>query len=238
MTRRRAFTLIELLVVIAIIAILAAILFPVFAKAREKARQSSCQSNEKQLVLGILQYTQDYDERLPARIGNMSAGWTENYSWRVVIQPYLKSAQVFMCPSNTFNVYNSYDNQIRRSYNCNGHDAYNTPMRANNGQSLAAIVAPAQLILICEANEGWSEMNLDGCWSWFNGGNPPAALFAGHMGMCNFAFADGHVKSLKPSQTVSNTGPLNMWACDGPNVAPYGNSVNELTNLTNWYAAH
>ena len=61
---RRAFTLIELLVVIAIIAILAAILFPVFAKAREKARQSSCLSNTKQLALGMLQYTQDYDERL------------------------------------------------------------------------------------------------------------------------------------------------------------------------------
>ncbi len=61
---RRAFTLIELLVVIAIIAILAAILFPVFAKAREKARQSSCQSNVKQLGLAFMQYTQDYDEKL------------------------------------------------------------------------------------------------------------------------------------------------------------------------------
>ena len=232
MTRRRAFTLIELLVVIAIIAILAAILFPVFAKAREKARQSSCQSNLKQLALGIQQYTQDFDERFPPRYQA-----AENYSWRVLIQPYLKSTQVFLCPSNTYNVYNSYDNTIRRSYNCNGHDQYNTPMRANNGQALAAATAPAQLILICEANEGWSEMNLDGCWSWFNGGNPPAALFAGHMGMGNFAFADGHVKSLKPSQTVSNNGPLNMWALDGPAVAPYGNSVNEMTSITSYYAS-
>ncbi len=62
---RRGFTLIELLVVIAIIAILAAILFPVFARAREKARQSSCQSNVKQLTLGLLQYMQDYDSRIP-----------------------------------------------------------------------------------------------------------------------------------------------------------------------------
>ncbi len=72
---RRGFTLIELLVVIAIIAILAAILFPVFAKAREKARQSSCLSNMKQIVLGTMQYAQDYDERLPMRwLATDSAG--------------------------------------------------------------------------------------------------------------------------------------------------------------------
>ena len=64
-TTKRGFTLIELLVVIAIIAILAAILFPVFAKAREKARQTTCLSNVKQITLGILQYAQDYDERFP-----------------------------------------------------------------------------------------------------------------------------------------------------------------------------
>ena len=92
---RPAFTLIELLVVIAIIAILAAILFPVFARARENARRSSCQSNMKQIGLGILQYAQDYDERLPAgNVGNLCWGWAGP------IYPYVKSSQIFACPSD------------------------------------------------------------------------------------------------------------------------------------------
>ncbi len=92
MKRRRGFTLIELLVVIAIIAILAAILFPVFAKAREKARQSSCNSNVKQIGVAILAYCQDYDERYP----RYSFG---TWYWPVVISPYMKSVQLFHCPS-------------------------------------------------------------------------------------------------------------------------------------------
>src|SRR6195952_4217645 len=94
-SRKPGFTLIELLVVIAIIAILASILFPAFGRARENARRSSCQSNEKQIGLGLLQYVQDYDERYPIAIGAAS--------WRQVIQPYLKSAQIFTCPSNPNN---------------------------------------------------------------------------------------------------------------------------------------
>ena len=95
--RRRAFTLIELLVVIAIIAILAAILFPVFAKAREKARQSSCQSNEKQILTAILQYGQDYDEKYPWAAWN--GGATLGNHWREATSPYIKNIQVWVCPS-------------------------------------------------------------------------------------------------------------------------------------------
>ena len=90
---RRGFTLIELLVVIAIIAILAAILFPVFARAREKARQSSCLSNVKQISLAALMYAQDYDELLPfAHFGD--GRW-----WYHVLQPYIANEQIFRCPS-------------------------------------------------------------------------------------------------------------------------------------------
>ncbi|RYG63499.1 DUF1559 domain-containing protein, partial [bacterium] len=99
--RLRAFTLIELLVVIAIIAILAAILFPVFGRARENARRSSCQSNLKQIGLGIMQYTQDYDEKFPMyRVTFWAAQPGQTFGWADGIQPYLKSEQIFQCPSN------------------------------------------------------------------------------------------------------------------------------------------
>ncbi len=107
---RSAFTLIELLVVIAIIAILAAILFPVFARARENARRSSCQSNMKQIGLGMLQYAQDYDEKLVGyrmSYANPFAGQTgagsqlnNNTFFNQIVQPYVKSDQIWACPSN------------------------------------------------------------------------------------------------------------------------------------------
>jgi len=96
--KRVGFTLIELLVVIAIIAILAAILFPVFAKAREKARQSSCASNLKQLGLALMQYAQDYDERYPMMYRYMP----DLYWWADVTQPYIKNYQLLVCPSGSY----------------------------------------------------------------------------------------------------------------------------------------
>ena len=91
--KRDGFTLIELLVVIAIIAILAAMLFPVFGRAREKARTASCQSNEKQISLGIMMYAQDYDETPCPSRSNQDVVWT------ALVKPYVKNDQVFVCPS-------------------------------------------------------------------------------------------------------------------------------------------
>lgn len=99
MRRLSGFTLIELLVVIAIIAILAAILFPVFAKAREKARQASCNSNMKQIILGCIMYKSDYDGKFPRNammaVGCAAPGW----DWMEVIMPYIKNTELFVCPS-------------------------------------------------------------------------------------------------------------------------------------------
>ncbi|MBC8139590.1 MAG: DUF1559 domain-containing protein [Fibrella sp.] len=104
--RRNGFTLIELLVVIAIIAILAAILFPVFSQAREKARATSCLSNLKQMGLGLIMYSQDFDEAMPpAWIGysedpSKSVGFPGTARWQDVVQPYVKNTQIFTCPDS------------------------------------------------------------------------------------------------------------------------------------------
>lgn len=143
-----AFTLIELLVVIAVIAIVAAILFPVFAQAREKARQSACLNNEKQIALAIAMYRQDWDGTGPfagwppgpnwAYIGQPGSHY--ELEWQVTIQPYLKSLNILRCPSDTVPfderpvsyLYNHMMSYFRQPY------------------SEAAVVRPAEVVVLLE----------------------------------------------------------------------------------------
>ena len=197
--QRNAFTLIELLVVIAIIAILAAILFPVFARARENARRSSCQSNLKQIGLGMMQYTQDYDERYLAQVINTDP--TTTLQFGAILQPYLKSKQVFVCPSaagSNLPLTADYPTGATATQDHNwvvapptqggdflGSYAMNVQFYSTGAKSLAEITRPSEIALFFDA--AWPE-------SYGSGDAKFAAPSQRHLEGANICFADGHVK--------------------------------------------
>jgi prepilin-type N-terminal cleavage/methylation domain-containing protein/prepilin-type processing-associated H-X9-DG protein len=141
---KRGFTLIELLVVIAIIAILAAILFPVFAKVREKARQTSCLSNEKQLGIAFVQYTNDWDSKWPAGFaatGQTAGPATEGMGWASLVYPYLKSTAVFKCPDDNTQPGAGGNSVVSYAFNSN-----------ISGEADAALNSNVQTVLAYEVN--------------------------------------------------------------------------------------
>ena len=212
---KKGFTLIELLVVIAIIAILAAILFPVFARARENARRASCQSNLKQIALGIFMYNQDYDEKLPLFAVNASAGVTSTnpYGWADAMQPYLKSTQIFQCPSETgapnanptLGLYSDYWFNSNASGQADANfDAPTVTVLLGDGAS-SGVAAPAAPY----AGSARYYQNGDGvaCPGTY-AASTSVASFGGaqrHLDGANLAFADGHVKWLKGTTTSTSS---------------------------------
>ncbi len=232
---RKGFTLIELLVVIAIIAILAAILFPVFARAREKARQTSCLSNLKQIGLASMMYAQDYDEKLPGSCGPRIA-WGAAYETlqcgQMQVQPYIMNAQIWVCPNGSELLANGcpptvggyiYDTYWPAGLPFPMQNSYAVNV-AFRGISMGKIARPAEII-------HWTEVGFDllpGCTWWAKyvayvtptgtsttpdyGYNDSSCSGHPHNGGANIAFADGHAKWLTYSA---------FTGCAADHPAPY-----------------
>ena len=225
--KRSGFTLIELLVVIAIIALLAAILFPAFARARENARRASCSGNMRQIGLGLMQYIQDYDDFLPGRYEGGTA------TLQNTLQPYIKSYQVFQCPSNPQNVREMNEDSTHKSrvsYGPNTREiptggvdnggifAKNFPSDGINDVPVnsAAITVPSSTIAFCEVNGTASDFaisnptfsDMAGCKVDGAADTSAPCLSSHHLKTANYLFADGHVKALQPDKTLL---PVNMW---------------------------
>ncbi|RYX82046.1 DUF1559 domain-containing protein [bacterium] len=216
---KRAFTLIELLVVIAIIAILAAILFPVFSRARENARRTSCSSNLRQITLGLKQYTQDYDERWPIGPNVVNTDFTTG--WSYILQPYIKSLQVYQCPSDKTaptddpSQVGYIDYWYNATLSWNGiYGSAGTP-NYRTSVSEAALAYPSLTILLGEGDDttySKSAYRTNGCTlagqgdgaapafsacdttTYFVKGNGVANGQKKHLDGFNLAFTDGHVK--------------------------------------------
>ncbi|HEX8834432.1 MAG TPA: DUF1559 domain-containing protein [Abditibacteriaceae bacterium] len=227
---RPGFTLIELLVVIAIIAILASILFPVFARARENARKSSCASNLKNLALGWQMYTQDYDETAPGPMYTRAdgarvrwfGGWDGSSVFRPEygqLYPYLKNADIGGCSSwnsETPATYGPVDYAYNAYFTHVHYEAFNA-----NGIKLAAIAAPTQTVLMYDGVRRYAAPDNLYRTPWgypasvssrsdaLGFGADPVSrstFHARHNQTGNVAFADGHVKALKPHYLVSGDG--------------------------------
>lgn len=199
--RRYGFTLIELLVVIAIIAILAAILFPVFAKAREKARQTSCLNNLKQIATAFLSYAQDYDECMPKN-ATYNALLGSYASWSAgPVDAYIKNTQIFNCPSAKTRIY-GYSQYLGQGY-------------GGAGASLGDIRYPVATIMVADS---YDRCMLPSSWR-RPAGSPLGSAYGAVTAACgwrtpsaphndgaNFAYCDGHAKWVKANFSIYTPG--------------------------------
>jgi len=242
--KHHGFTLIELLVVIAIISILAAILFPVFARARENARRASCMSNLKQIGLGVMMYVQDYDDRYPLNAWIPSVPQTDNsmpgakftislpsttpactggkcVSWMDIIYPYIKSVQVFQCPSQRISTVPSYGYSSGLSqHHWYQYDISKYPAGADSGRvpvTLAQVQRPAEIFAIMDYNIQYAVYaNPSDFGSAARSATPATALrVLPHLDGGNVAYADGHVKWVNGAHYKTYSGGS---SCDLTNI--------------------
>ena len=220
MNFRRGFTLIELLVVIAIIAILAAILFPVFAKAREKARQASCQSNLKQIGIAFKMYVQDYDEQwpradpingnlnTPGQLGSRGmdfgfSGWISNG-----LIPYTKNQQIYICPSiNTDGFPDPWSNGGGPNNDGSKQFSYAFNYRSDYGVKEATFSDVSNALIMADSGTtAWWDCNYQdaGCgWrvrDWAQHINKNYKATEWHSEQNDYLFEDGHVKAQRWDQ--------------------------------------
>ena len=255
----RGFTLIELLVVIAIIAILAAILFPVFAKVREKARQTSCLSNEKQIGLAFMQYTEDNDELFPSTY-YYGEGWAE------ILYPYVKSAAVFKCPDDNGRTQSYAWTPDPVSYAANADIMIKSLLPSTTisvPYSLAGLVAPSSTVLVYEGDTVYDNYNGPGTghsdgtdFTWFRyadtfrssldgdgssnfytvpvnvARHSPDSPVGGitYSGSDNFIAADGHCKYLDVSWS-NKGGRVSVGQTTSPNPPDWPNTAVTQENL-------
>ncbi len=235
----QGFTLIELLVVIAIIAILAAILFPVFAQAREKARASACLNNLKQIGMAAMQYVGDWDDTYPMCRMPYGTQWKPGsdwgalhgspMNWKRAILPYLKSVDVWQCPSNqwcwdnapgTTNARGDESNihykpigkldgpQLPACYGINGAVFHESAALFRDGtqtpRTVSEIKEPAETIFVAESRVGHPDVHPDWFWRVFagRGANGKLGNTQSHFKGANWIFADGHAKWLRLQQTM------------------------------------
>jgi prepilin-type N-terminal cleavage/methylation domain-containing protein/prepilin-type processing-associated H-X9-DG protein len=189
MHKRRGFTLIELLVVIAIIAILAAILFPVFAKARDKARQTTCLSNIKQINLALLMYASDADERTPARCGYEYCTTAIRFNWEMpfLLNPYIANRGLWVCPNSSPERFCCINTCSKSTWGWDVDYACNSFL---NATAMGDVKDPAHVITFIENNTGnygrWMHYGTDPShWTW---------NWDRHNDGSNYAFLDGHAK--------------------------------------------
>ncbi len=206
---KRGFTLIELLVVIAIIAILAAILFPVFSKAREKARQTACVSNVRQLVMAMLEYAEDWEEFLPyagheQSVKNWRKKGSPEINWGEEIYPYIKNDGIFKCPSGRrvgSDVPDEPDD-IPTSY------VYNEEVAG----PLAGIEAPSDMVMLWDTG---LQSDVIQTVSWQTGDGFPACYpdwQPPHNEGRNYGYVDGHARWIKDDYAKAHKQEL----ADGP----------------------
>jgi prepilin-type N-terminal cleavage/methylation domain-containing protein/prepilin-type processing-associated H-X9-DG protein len=248
---RKGFTLIELLVVIAIIAILAAILFPVFAKAREKARQISCLSNEKQLALGFTQYTEDNDELLPGAAsgaGGATLTGVNGYGWvryttfgsgtatppvfdvtQGSIYPYVKSKGVYVCPDDSIGQKSGDSYAINGCIDADGttgtpSDGSATP-NPRPGKSLAVFDNPSSIMMLSEEDSTDSNRTSgstnDAYLSFFT----PDNISLRHTNGINVVYLDGHAKYAHLPTVHTKTDPKDQLAILETGDYPNNNST-------------